>query len=61
MQKQTLMSSAKETKSKVTGEKPMTKEELAIKLVAVSGLPLVSAEKLNKTDLVALIKAFESL
>ena len=41
--------------SEVTGETPAKKAELAEKLVEVSGLALVSAEKLNKTDLVALI------
>ena len=41
--------------SEVTGEAPAKKAELAEKLVEVSGLALVSAEKLNKTDLVALI------
>lgn len=47
--------------SKVTGDKPAKKENLAAELVKVSGLNLVSAEKLNKTDLVALIEAFENM
>jgi len=51
---------SKKVVSKVTGEDPAKKEELAKRLVEVSGLNLVSAEKLNKTDLVALIRAFES-
>ena len=41
--------------SAVTGDKPAKKDELAAELVAITGLALVSAEKLNKTDLVALI------
>ena len=41
--------------SKVTGGEAAKKDELAAKLVKVSGLNLISAEKLNKTDLVALI------
>jgi hypothetical protein len=41
--------------SKVTGDAPAKKEVLAATLVEVTGLNLVSAEKLNKTDLVALI------
>ena len=41
--------------SKVTGATPAKKEVLAAELVKVTGLNLVSAEKLNKTDLVALI------
>ena len=49
----------KETVSKVTGEKPAKKEDLAVSLREVSGLPLVSAEKLNKTDLLDLIAAFK--
>jgi len=51
---------SKKVVSKVTGEDPAKKEELAKRLVEVSGLNLVWAEKLNKTDLVALIRAFES-
>lgn len=47
--------------SKVTGATPAKKSELANTLVFVSGLPLVSAEKLNKTDLQALIGHFEGL
>ena len=46
---------AKTPVSKVTGDKPAKKEDLAVELATVTGLPLVSAEKLNKTDLVALI------
>ena len=46
---------AKKPVSKVTGDKPAKKEELAAMLATVTNLPLVSAEKLNKTDLVALI------
>ena len=46
---------AKKPVSKVTGDKPAKKEELAAMLATATGLPLVSAEKLNKTDLVALI------
>ena len=45
--------------SKVTGEKPANKETLAIELRAVSGLPMVSAEKMNKTDIVDLITHFK--
>jgi hypothetical protein len=45
--------------STVTGEKPAKKEELAIQLRSVSGLPMVSAEKLNKTDLQDLIQHFK--
>lgn len=45
--------------SKVTGGEARKKEELAAELVTVSGLSLVSAEKLNKTDLVKLIAHFE--
>ena len=41
--------------SKVTGDAPAKKEVLAAELASVTGLALVSAEKLNKTDLVALI------
>lgn len=55
---------SKQAKSAVTGGKPAKKEELAAQLVDVSGLNLVSAEKLNKTDLVALIqfaKEFQEL
>ena len=33
--------------SKVTGEKPANKEALSVELRKLSGLPLVSAEKLN--------------
>ena len=46
---------AKAVASKVTGEAPAKKDELAARLAEVTGLSLVSAEKLNKTDLVALI------
>ena len=46
---------AKVVKSKVTDGEPAKKDALAAKLVEISGLNLVSAEKLNKTDLVALI------
>jgi hypothetical protein len=49
---------AKKPVSKVTDGEPAKKEELAARLVKVSGLNLVSAEKLNKTDLVKLIGAF---
>ena len=45
--------------SKVTGEKPAKKEELAVELRSVSGLPMVSAEKLNKTDIQDLIEHFK--
>jgi hypothetical protein len=51
---------AKKPVSKVTDGEPAKKEELAARLVEVSGLNLVSAEKLNKTDLVALIKFAEA-
>jgi len=47
--------------SKVTGEKPAKKSELANTLRFVSGLPMVSGEKLNKTDLQDLISHFEGL
>jgi len=47
--------------SKVTGEKAAKKEDLAVTLRAVSGLAMVSAEKMNKTDLVDLINHFEKL
>jgi len=49
----------KVTVSKVTGEKPAKKEELAETLRSVSGLPMVSAEKLNKTDIQDLIEHFK--
>ena len=52
---------AKVAVSKVTGAKPAKKDELANTLRFVSGLPMVSAEKLNKTDLQDLISHFESL
>lgn len=52
---------AKVPVSKVTGEKPAKKEDLAIQLRKVSGLPMVSAEKLNKTDLQDLIGHFNEL
>lgn len=52
---------AKVQVSKVTGEKPAKKEELAVELRKVSGLPMVSAEKLNKTDLQDLINYFEAV
>ena len=52
---------AKVAVSKVTGVKPAKKDELANTLRFVSGLPMVSAEKLNKTDLQDLIKHFEGL
>ena len=41
--------------SKVTGGEAAKKDALAARLVEITGLNLVSAEKLNKTDLVALI------
>ena len=44
--------------STVTGEKAAKKDELAITLRGVSGLPMVSAEKLNKTDIQDLINFF---
>ena len=47
--------------SKVTGEKPANKETLAEDLRFVSGLPMVSAEKLNKTDIQDLISHFKAL
>jgi len=47
--------------SKVTGEKAAKKEDLAVQLRAVSGLVMVSAEKMNKTDLVDLITHFEKV
>ena len=47
--------------SKVTGEKPAKKEDLAIELRKVSGLPMVSAEKLNKTDIQDLITHFNEV
>jgi len=47
--------------SKVTGTKPAKKSELANTLRFVSGLPMVSGEKLNKTDLQDLIEHFEGL
>ena len=50
---------AKATVSKVTGEKPAKKEDLAVVLRKVSGLPMVSAEKLNKTDMQDLIEHFK--
>ena len=48
----------KQAVSKVTGEKAAKKDELAIQLRAVSGLPMVSAEKMNKTDIQDLINFF---
>ena len=48
----------KDVKSKVTGEKPAKKEELADTLREVSELPLVGIEKANKTAIVELIAAF---
>lgn len=51
----------KQTVSKVTGEKPAKKDDLANTLRFVSGLPMVSAEKLNKTDIQDLITHFEKL
>lgn len=48
----------KEVVSKVTGAKPAKKEDLAIELRKVSLLPLVSAEKLTKTDILDLINFF---
>lgn len=47
--------------SKVTGEAPAKKDALAVQLRKVSGLPMVSAEKLNKTDIQDLINAFENM
>lgn len=47
--------------STVTGGKAAKKDVMAQELVDVSGLALVSAEKLNKTDLALLITHFESL
>jgi len=47
--------------SKVTGEKPAKKDVLAVQLRESSGLALVSAEKLNKTDLQDLIGHFNAL
>jgi hypothetical protein len=44
--------------STVTGEKPANKEQLAITLRIVSDLPMVSAEKMNKTDIQDLINFF---
>jgi HD superfamily phosphodiesterase len=52
---------AKTPVSKVTGEKPAKKEDLAVQLREVSGLPMVSAEKLNKTDLQDLISHFKEV
>jgi len=49
---------AKVVVSKVTGEKPMSKSDLVVKLRDVSGLVMVSGEKLNKTDIQDLIEAF---
>jgi len=49
---------AKKAVSKVTGAKPAKKEELAVQLRAVSNLPMVSAEKMNKTDIQDLINFF---
>jgi len=46
---------AKKVISKVTGETPAKKDALAVQLREVSGLPMVSAEKLNKTDIQDLI------
>ena len=48
----------KEVVSKVTGGKPAKKEDLAVTLREISGLPMVSAEKLNKTDIQDLNKHF---
>ena len=45
--------------SAVTGGEAQKKDALAAELVNVSGLNLVSAVKINKTDLVALIKFAE--
>jgi len=52
---------AKKVISKVTGEKPQKKEALAVTLREVSGLAMVSAEKMNKTDLQDLIRHFNSV
>ena len=46
------------TISKVTGEKAAKKDELAVTLRGVSGLPMISAEKMNKTDIQDLINFF---
>ncbi len=43
------------------GEPAVKKIDLAAELVTVTGLPLVSAEKLNKTDLKKLIEYIRSL
>ena len=52
---------AKKVVSKVTGEAATKKDVLAAQLSEVSGVDLVSAEKLNKTDLRDLIAAFKAL
>lgn len=52
---------AKATVSKVTGEKPAKKDDLAVILRKVSGLPMVSAEKMNKTDIQDLITHFKEV
>ncbi len=43
------------------GEPAVKKDALAERLEQVAGVPLVSAEKLNKTDIKALIQRFEEL
>lgn len=48
----------KEAVSSVTGATPAKKEALAVQLRDISDLPMVSAEKLNKTDLQDLIQHF---
>jgi len=57
---------AKVAKSKVTGEEPAKKVELAERLIAAAGVDpaKVDAErvaKMNKTDIAAFIAAFEAL
>jgi len=51
----------KEKVSSVTGAAPAKKDVLAAQFVEMVGLNLVSAEKLNKTDLTALIVYVESV
>jgi len=51
----------KEKVSSVTGGSPAKKDALAAQFVKMVGLNLVSAEKLNKTDLSALIVYVESV